>query len=208
MDNLFMTDVYQLLCKHINDGFSALPPVFPNFEDIASSIQAIDVQQLRLQSLHPNATASHQPLNPSPTLSSAPSNSASTAIATACPHPTCTNCKALGHSIEACWEPGGGNVGRCEHFLADCLVHQHANFAGDLLVDHPSAFIPATPPPLTAIVIEPTPNVAHLSVSDDVVESNLFDCYPDLISESQVALPLYLAFLQLMNPFALASFAS
>jgi len=94
-----------------------------------------------------------------------------------------------------------------EHFLADCLMHQHANLAGNVLINHLSASITVTPPPSTALVTEPTPDVAQLPVSDNVVESDLLDCYPVLISEFWSALPPHLAFLQSMNLFALASFA-
>ena len=99
-------------------------------------------------------------------------------------------------------------MGGRERFLADRLARQHANLASNFLIDHPSTSFPATPPPSTAVVIEPTPDVAQLSVSDDVVKSNLLECYPVLTPESRIALPPYLAFLQSINPFALASFAS
>lgn len=209
VDNLPMTEAYCSLHEHVDNDFSAIPPVFPDFEDIATAVYAIDIQQLHLQTLCPNATSMHKPLNPPPPLSSASSGSASVTVTGACPRPTCTNCKALGHSIEVCWEPGGGNVGGREHFLADCLAHSHANLANDALVNYSSSPTPVTPPSTsTTSVTEPTPDLVCSTVSDDVVESNLLELYPILLPESLYTLPPYLTFLQSSDPFALASFSS
>jgi len=144
-----------------------------------------------------------------PSTSSVPHDAAPASAPPARPRPTCTNCKALGHSIEACWETGGGNVGGHDRFYADHLAasaRPHANLASDSLVD-PSC--PTTPHLiLDTSLTDPTPDVAQTPVSDNVEESTLLECYSGPLPESASTLPPYLAFLQSTNPFALATFSS
>jgi len=207
VDNLPMTDAYRSLWEHIDNSFSTVPPVFPDFEDIANAVYAVDIQQHQLQSLCPAALPPRKPPNPHPPSSSALPDSTSSTAPPARLRPTCTNCKALGHSVEACWEPGGGNVGGRDRFYAERLAaatRPHANFASDSLID-PSSTTASPLPTVNTPVIEPTPDVAHTPVSDDVAESSLLDLYAGFTPES---LPPYLAFLQSTDSFALASFAS
>ena len=48
VDNLPMTHAYCSLREQIDAGFSAIPPIFPDFEDVATAVYNIDVQQRRL----------------------------------------------------------------------------------------------------------------------------------------------------------------
>ena len=163
VDNLPMSNAYYSLREWVDDGFSAVPPLFPNFEDIATAALNINVQQHRLLALHPsNPSACRFVISAMPV--TAPVLTSPTAPSSRPPCPVCTNCKVIGHAIKACWEPGGGNEGGHDKFYADNphLRHPCANLTCDL-----------SPPPLdTSPSLTTTPTVAHNPVPSSPIESN------------------------------------
>ena len=129
VNHLLLTLPFHNLHECINDGFTQIPPVFPLFKMITIEVTNIMTQQHRHASLH---TIPHHSALPSTSAASsttsAPNIAATHMSAADCG--TCTNCKNIGHTIEACWASGGGNVGRCEKFLATHpKLHPHANIA-------------------------------------------------------------------------------
>ena len=51
VDHLPLTEAFRSLRERIDHGFSAIPPFFPPFENLAVEVLAIDTQQRRLAAL-------------------------------------------------------------------------------------------------------------------------------------------------------------
>ena len=45
---------------------------------------------------------------------------------------TCTNCSKMGHTVEKCWEPGGGSAGKAPDWFRNAKAKK--NGSGDLRV--------------------------------------------------------------------------
>jgi len=105
-----MTDAYHSLHEHVDNDFSAIPLIFPDFEDIVSAVYTIDIQQRRLQSLRLSLLLCRLPTS-LPSTSAVPSNAAPSTTPPACPHPTASTAK--------CWAIRLKHVG---NWVAEMLV--------------------------------------------------------------------------------------
>jgi len=182
VDDLPMSDTYQSLWEWINDSFSSMPLIFPDFEDIVTTIINVDVQHCRLLMLRPSlATVTGR----APTLSvsmTIPANLSTPSTALLFHpqtlRPVCTNCKALGHMIKTCWKPSGGKIGGREKFLTDNpqLAHSCANLASDthaIPPDLPSLLQCSSPQDTSILPTDTTPDAADAHVASDSIESSL-----------------------------------
>ncbi|KAF5377192.1 hypothetical protein D9615_006455 [Tricholomella constricta] len=122
-DGLPRSYEYEALRTLIRDGFNTHPPHgIISFHDAAQSALNTELAIRRLAAAHPSTsrrsqTTSNSAITPSqPATASTPAEpptSSSTAT-----RPRCSNCGALGHVAGNCWEPGGGDVGGRDRYLA------------------------------------------------------------------------------------------
>jgi len=121
---------------------------------------------------------------------------------------TCTNCSASGHSIEHCWEPGGGDVGGRNRYLA---TRAKAHIATDPIP------IPDITTPTQSTSMDPLQDTSpthHSSVVPPVsaspAQSDIFYAYascdqPTVAFISTVSTP-YSDFVRSLDPMAFAAF--
>jgi len=119
----------------------------------------------------------------------------------------CTNCNASGHSIEHCWEPGGGDVGGKKyhasrakaHITTDLIptTHDTATTTLSLSVDT----IHDTSPTSSSIV----PPVPVSPTQSDIFYAYALCDWPMVVFVSSVSTP-YQDFVQSLDPVAFAIF--
>ncbi|KAF5387864.1 hypothetical protein D9615_000299 [Tricholomella constricta] len=201
-DGLPRTYEYEPLCVLIREGFNTNPPHgVISFHDASQAALNIELASRRLSASHGpttrRQTSSSSTVAPSTGSNppSAPSVEPTTSQAT---RPRCSNCGALGHVAGNCWEPGGGDVGGRDRYLAanPPRPRAHVAIASDTQLDPvvetvepeiesasvpPSSYIssdaPLSPVPDTALIPNlPTPLVplsSHPWLTDSTPFSTL-----------------------------------
>lgn len=111
------------------------------------------------------------------------------------PRPVCSNCKYTGHTIQQCYQPGGGNVG------GGPVRRQQAHMGDATEVIGVEEAID----PHSSDDIEP-PGFAALSVSDSQNADLLFTCYPHVANVGVNANTPLADFMEAEGPTAFASF--
>ncbi|KAF5383168.1 hypothetical protein D9615_004993 [Tricholomella constricta] len=131
-DGLPRTYEYEPLRVQIREGFNTHPPHgIISFYDASQAALNIELASRRLSNSHP---ATSRRSHPSPSTSSTtapvpPASSDSTPSSTTATRPRCSNCGALGHVAGNCWEPGGGDVGGRDRYLAANPTRPRAHVA-------------------------------------------------------------------------------
>ncbi|KAF5383864.1 hypothetical protein D9615_003634 [Tricholomella constricta] len=195
-DGLPRTYEYGSLRVLIREGFNSHPPHgVISFHDASQAALNIELASRRLSASHgPNLRRS-QPSSTAVTSNPTSQNPSTTSLADA-PGPTapatrprCSNCGALGHVAGNCWEPGGGDVGGRDRYLA-------AN------PPRPRAHVATAPDTLLDPIVESTESEIE-SAPAPIDSYTTSDAPPINFSDSA----LYLDFAQAASPIVLASLA-
>jgi len=122
--NLPDDEAYWHIHVAISSGFTQDPPYYPSFESLICEVLAADVKNhCMISDCSHHRVGPHSAAPPAAAVISTTSNPPSVAAvpSSALPHSRsliCMNCNASGHSIDYCWEPGGGDVGGRDRYLA------------------------------------------------------------------------------------------
>jgi len=123
--NLPDDEAYRHIRVAVSSGFAQDPPFYLPFESLVRKVLATDVENRRMIADrtrrwigHNHSAAPSSALITSTTANPAPTTVTSSSAPPRSRTATCTNCSTSGHSIEHCWEPGGGDVGGRDRYLA------------------------------------------------------------------------------------------
>ncbi|KAF5374000.1 hypothetical protein D9615_009908 [Tricholomella constricta] len=194
-DGLPRTYEYEPLRVLIREGFNTHPPHgVITFHDASQAALNVELASRRLSNTH-NPPSRRSQSSTSTTTSAANQNTTPTATSDAvnptspATRPRCSNCGALGHVAGNCWEPGGGDVGGRDRYLAANPPHPRAHVAI------------ASDPSLDPIVETVEPKIESASAPVSVYP------LPDAQSPVPSDTALYLDFANAASPVVLASIA-
>ncbi|KAF5378208.1 hypothetical protein D9615_007539 [Tricholomella constricta] len=196
-DGLPRTYEYEALRVLIREGFNSHPPHgVITFHDASQAALNIEQASRRLSASHgstprrsqapPSVPTSNPTQNSSTNPPADPTNPSTSNTAT---RPRCSNCGALGHVAGNCWEPGGGDVGGRDRYLA-------AN------PPRPRAHIATASDTLLEPVVETVESEIE-SAPEPIASYPSSDAPPVNLSDSA----LYSDFTQVTSPIVLASLA-
>ncbi|KAF5380167.1 hypothetical protein D9615_006100 [Tricholomella constricta] len=125
-DGLPRTYEYEPLRVLIREGFNTHPPHgVITFHDASQAALNVELASRRLSNTHGTTPRRSQPSTSTSTSTPTSSQNPATTSATdpvvptaTATRPRCSNCGALGHVAGNCWEPGGGDVGGRDRYLA------------------------------------------------------------------------------------------
>ncbi|KAF5370999.1 hypothetical protein D9615_010024 [Tricholomella constricta] len=194
-DGLPRTFEYEPLRVMIQEGFNSNPPHgVISFHDASQAALNVELASRRLSSVHPSAPRRSQASSSSaPTSSSAntstPTSTDPPAVPPQATRPRCSNCGAIGHVAGNCWEPGGGDVGGRDRYLAANPPRPRAHVAI------------ASDTPLDPIVESTEPEIESATEPISAYAS------PEASLSAAPDTALYLEFANVTSPVVLASLA-
>ncbi|KAF5378189.1 hypothetical protein D9615_007558 [Tricholomella constricta] len=171
-DGLPRTYEYEPLRVLIREGFNTNPPHgVITFHDASQAALNVELASRRLSNTHGPAPRRSQPPSSSSNLTPNTGQNPTTAPATdpttptsSATRPRCSNCGALGHVAGNCWEPGGGDVGGRDRYLAANPPRPRAHVAVasdpslDPIVESVESEIESAPAPVSTYPLpEPQP---------------------------------------------------